>query len=171
MPATLPGAVPLAVPLALAALLALAPAAAAAPPVPTPLEPFSVEFAAGEACEFPVRIAGGGGDEITRTSHGVVRLARRGHELTLTNLADTSRTVQLRSARSLDREVDHGDGTRTVTVVGSTFIALFPSDLPAGPSSTFYSGRVTYLEDLDTGMFTVLSSRGKARDVCAELSS
>jgi hypothetical protein len=157
---------------AMAALLVLAAPVAAAPqgpPVPTPLDPFSVDFPAGAACEFPLRIAGGGGQEVTRTSHGVVRMARLGHELTFTNLAEVSQSVTVRSARSLERHVDNGDGTRTVTVVGSTFIAMFPSDIPAGPSSKYYTGRMSYIEDLETGMFTIVSTKGTTRDICAEL--
>lgn len=98
-------------------------------------------------------------------------MPRRGYELTFTNLADTSQTVTTRSTGSLDRRVDNGDGTQTITVSGSTFIALFPSDVPAGPSSVIYTGRVVYVEDLETGMFTIISTAGKTRDICAELST
>jgi hypothetical protein len=46
---------------------------------------------------------------------------------------------------------------------------VFPSDVPAGPSTTLYVGRVVYTVDVN-GDFTLVSTRGTATDICAELS-
>jgi hypothetical protein len=48
-------------------------------------------------------------------------------------------------------------------------LILFPSDVPEGPSTTLYVGRVVFTID-DAGVFTVVSTSGKSTDICAELS-
>jgi hypothetical protein len=46
---------------------------------------------------------------------------------------------------------------------------MFPTDIPAGPSTTLYVGQLVYTVD-PAGVFTVESSRGNSTDICAELS-
>jgi hypothetical protein len=46
---------------------------------------------------------------------------------------------------------------------------LFPTDIPAGPSTTLVAGRVVFTVDQD-GVFTVLQMSGEQTDICALLS-
>jgi hypothetical protein len=62
------------------------------------------------------------------------------------------------------------DGIATVTATGQTGVIMFPTDVPAGPSTTVYRGRVVFTIDLSTGVFTIISSTGTRTDVCAALS-
>ncbi len=62
------------------------------------------------------------------------------------------------------------DGTTTYTVTGGNAIILFPTDVPAGPSTTWHAGRVVYTVDA-FGNWTVNRSSGAKTNVCAELSS
>ena len=65
--------------------------------------------------------------------------------------------------------VFNADGSQTVTVTGHNVLILFPSDVPAGPSTTLYVGRVVYTIGTD-GVFTLVSTSGTATDICAALS-
>ena len=56
-----------------------------------------------------------------------------------------------------------------MTATGHNVLILFPSDVPAGPSTTLYVGRVVYTIGTD-GVFTLVSTRGTATDICAALS-
>ena len=47
---------------------------------------------------------------------------------------------------------------------------LFPTDIPAGPSTTLYVGRVVFDVNPATGVFTLKETRGRATDLCAALS-
>lgn len=59
-------------------------------------------------------------------------------------------------------------GLATVTSTGHFGIIMFPTDIPAGPSTTEYVGRVVYTAT-PTNDFHILSVRAKAIDVCAKL--
>jgi hypothetical protein len=61
------------------------------------------------------------------------------------------------------------DGSQTVTLTGHNLLILFPSDVPAGPSTTVHVGRVVFTID-SNGVFTVLSTSGTSTDICAALS-
>jgi hypothetical protein len=81
-------------------------------------------------------------------------------------------TFTLRSRGTAIRTTENGDGTNTVEVSGHFVLALFPGDVPAGPSTTLYEGRVVYTDSLDpAGTDTLLETRGKRTDICAELAS
>jgi len=64
----------------------------------------------------------------------------------------------------------HSDGTQTVSSTGHNGLILFPSDIPAGPTTTHYTGRIVYNVNLQTGVFTLVSTAGQERDICSELS-
>jgi len=49
-------------------------------------------------------------------------------------------------------------------------IILFPTDVPAGPSTTLYVGSVVYTVDRASGVFTVKTHSGTTTDICAALS-
>ena len=62
------------------------------------------------------------------------------------------------------------DGTQTWVTTGHELVVLFPTDLPAGPATTLYVGRLIFT--LDPNTFTFLGIRsftGKSIDICAAL--
>jgi hypothetical protein len=129
----------------------------------------------GVACAFPLTVEGG---VDTRSVHefkdadgNVVRLllAGRGTAVTLTN-EDTGATLSLPANGAPWRIVNHPDGTSTYTTMGHLVLILFPTDVPAGPSTTLYVGRVVFDVDNATGVFTLKETRGTATDLCAALS-
>ncbi len=61
------------------------------------------------------------------------------------------------------------DGSYTETLTGHNVLILFPTDVPAGPSTTLYVGSVVFTVDL-AAVFTVQRVSGKATDICAALS-
>ncbi len=128
----------------------------------------------GQACSFALGIDVGGGQ------HGLVRdfvdregtvvrsiSAGTGSDLTFTNLAN-GRVVRTAANGAVTRTVFNADGTSTVTLTGHNVLILFPTDVPAGPSTTLYVGRVTYTVDAQ-GVYTLRATSGRARDLCAEL--
>jgi uncharacterized membrane protein len=136
---------------------------------------FHLEFPAGTACTFGVAVDGAGGDQrVTRTfvdSNGnAVRIlsAGRGSQLTFTNLSSNA-TIALPASGAVMNTVVNADGLQTVTLTGNNVLIMFPSDVPAGPSTTLYVGRVVYTVDAG-GVFTLVSTSGRATDLCAALS-
>ena len=61
------------------------------------------------------------------------------------------------------------DGTELHVATGHNGLILFPTDVPAGPTTTLYVGRIVFTVDPDTGVFELLSTAGRATDVCAAL--
>ena len=136
--------------------------------------PFHAEFPAGTACTFGLAVDGVGGDKrVNRTfvdaNGNPVRMlsAGVGFQLTFTNLSNDA-TTALPANGAVMKTVFNPDGSQTVTTTGHNVLILFPSDVPAGPSTTLYVGRVVYTVDAD-GVFTLVSTSGKARDICASL--
>jgi hypothetical protein len=89
--------------------------------------------------------------------------------LTFTNLA-TGKTLALSSNGSVERDTFNADRTiTTVDALGYNVIILFPTDVPAGPSTTLYVGRVVYTVDA-AGVFRIQTHSGPTTDICAALS-
>jgi hypothetical protein len=129
----------------------------------------------GVACDFGLRLDAG---DDTRSVHefkdangNVVRLllAGRGTAVTLTN-EDTGASLSLSANGAPWNIVNHPDGTSTYTTMGHLVLILFPTDIPAGPSTTLYVGRVVFDVNNTTGVFTLKQTRGTATDLCAALS-
>ena len=148
--------------------------AAAAPPTPGPV--IDDVYPAGIACsDFDLRVTGDGGkrqQHIFLDENG--DLARfletgTGSALTFTNQT-TGESVSFKSNGSVVRFTDNGDDTVTFEVTGHSVTILFPTDVPAGPSTTHIAGRVVFTVDLATGVFTVLQMSGEQTDICALLS-
>ena len=105
----------------------------------------TTNFDAGVACEFPLTLVG---SEDTRTLHeltdangnAVQLLTGRGSAITLTN-DDTGATLALQANGAPWRIVNRPDGTSTYTTMGHLVLIMFPSDVPAGPSTTLYVGQ------------------------------
>lgn len=136
---------------------------------------FHAEFAPGDACTFGLAVDGTGGDQrgghtFVDASGNPVRVidAGRGSQLTFTNLSSNA-TFSLRASGAVTNTVNHPDGSSTVTTTGNNVLILFPTDIPAGPSTTLYTGRVVFTVSAQ-GVFTLVSTSGTATNICAALS-
>ena len=124
------------------------------------------------ACDFELEVSGTGGPTVTKEfTDGDGNLVRtltagRGTALTFRNVS-TDATVSLKSNGSVTSTTIHADGSSTVQSTGHNVLILFPSDIPAGPTTTLYIGRVTY--EVEGGVFSITGSSGQTRDICAEL--
>jgi hypothetical protein len=133
------------------------------------------EFPAGVACaDFGLGVDTAGGNQQVREfvddNGNTVRIlsAGTGFQLTFTNLS-TDATFALSENGAVTQIVFNADGSQTVTLTGHNLLILFPTDVPAGPSTTVYVGRVVFTVDAD-GVFTVVSTSGTSTDICAALS-
>ncbi len=135
------------------------------------------DFSAGIACSFQLRYTATGGEHrvcrgFTDQNGNKVCLfsAGKGTTNTFTNL-DTGASLTINpGGGSVSRTTINSDGTQTVVATGFNGLIFFPSDVPAGPSTTLYLGRVVYTVDPSTGVFTLLGSSGQKIDICAALS-
>jgi hypothetical protein len=109
--------------------------------------------------------------EFTDANGDVVRaiLAGRANAVTLTNV-ETDATLTVGARGSMWNIVNHSDGTSTITTHGHLVLILFPTDVPAGPATTLYIGRVVFTFDNVTGFTEVLGATGRTTDLCAALS-
>jgi hypothetical protein len=158
-----------------AAAFAFASASAVATSVPaTAAEDFSFVLPAGVACAgFDLGVVGTGDKRIMREftdrNGNVVRtlFAGKGYTLTFTNLS-TGESLTLPPNGSVQSTTVNSDGTSTVANTGHNVIILFPSDIPAGPSTTLYVGQIVYTVDA-AGVFTLQTTSGSTTDLCALL--
>jgi hypothetical protein len=99
----------------------------------------------------------------------VVRMltAGKGNTLAFTNMA-TGETLSLKPNGSVEHRTIHPDGSATYVVTGHNVLILCPTDVPAGPSTTQYVGRVVFTVDT-SAVFTLQSVSGIATDICAAL--
>ncbi len=149
---------------------------ATAVPASAAAEDFEFLLPAGLACAgFDVLVQGTGDNRIMREftdqNGDVVRTlaAGKGFDLTFTNLSNDN-VLALPSNGSVQRTTINGDGTTTFVITGHNVLILFPTDIPAGPSTTLYVGRLVYTVDAN-GVFTLQSTgSGSQTDLCALLS-
>jgi hypothetical protein len=131
-------------------------------------------FEAGAACaDFDLLLEIRGIQDVkkfTDQNGNVVRMlsAGKGSALSFTNLS-TGATFSLKSNGSAIHTTVNPDGSSTVTDTGHNVLILFPTDVPAGPSTTLYVGRVVFTIDTN-GVFTLQQVSGKTTDICAALS-
>lgn len=135
---------------------------------------FTVTFPAGLACAgFGLRVEGWGGNqqfrEFTDRDDNLVRSisAGTGSALTFTNLSSDA-SVSFRSNGSTTRTTFGSDGTTTIRMTGHNVLFMYPTDVPAGPSTTLYVGQVVFTADSDQN-YTLQSARGSSTDICAAL--
>jgi hypothetical protein len=132
-----------------------------------------IVLSAGIACDFALRVDILGGTQVQKTfdKHGTLRTlsAGKGSALTFTNTA-TGATLSLQPNGSVSRTTTpNSDGSTTVVVTGHNVLIFFPTDVPAGPSTTQYVGRVVYTVD-SAEVFTLQQVSGRSTDICAALS-
>ena len=152
-----------------------APATAASPPDAV------LDFPAGLACDFDLRLELRGGDqqhykEFFDKDGNVVRsiYAGKGSALTFINASPmgepgSGATLSLKANGFSDHQTYNPDGTITDTTMGHVVLILFPTDVPAGPSTTLYVGRLVFNINPNTGVATLQSFNGKQTDICAAL--
>jgi hypothetical protein len=135
---------------------------------------FTLDFPGGLACAFELRIDGSGGNQVYREFFDkggtLVRslAAGTGAALTFTNV-DTGATLSTTSNGAVAHVTYNADGSSTSVLTGHNILILFPTDVPAGPSTTLYVGRVAFAID-SNGTFTLERHSGTATDICAALS-
>jgi hypothetical protein len=125
------------------------------------------DFAVGlEASGSPVGFSGDGS-----RGHGLV-FAGTGIIWTFTNLSTGttwSPATSPAAAGAAQKVRPNADGSFTMTITGSTGLIMFPTDFPAGPSTTWYTGKLVI--EVDAAFNTTLKSfAGTQTDICAELS-
>ena len=134
----------------------------------------TIELPAGLACDFGLSVEIRGGNQVMKEfvdkNGNVVRMlsAGKGSALSFTNLS-TGATFSLKANGSVTHTTVNPDGSSTVATTGHNVIVLFPTDVPAGPSTTLYVGRVVFTVD-SSGVFTVQQVSGQTTDICAVLS-
>jgi hypothetical protein len=124
-------------------------------------------------CSFPLLIEGTNANLRVVTfkdeNGGPVRTinVRTGVVLTYTNRT-TGESISFKTSGSVESTVT-ANGINTVAATGHNGLILFPSDSPAGPTATQYTGKIVYTVD-EAGNFTLVSASGKNTDICAALS-
>ena len=151
----------------IAAVVGYSSSAAAATP------DFTLELPTGTACNFDLKIEGWGGNrhfrEFTDANGNLVRSldTGTGAALRFTNLSN-GKTLSTKSNGAVSAKRYNPDGSYTETDTGHNLLILFPTDVPAGPSTTLIAGRVVFTVDT-SAVFTVLNISGKTTDICAAL--
>jgi hypothetical protein len=137
---------------------------------------FVVTFPAGLACSyFDLQIEGWNGKqhvkEFKDKNGNVVRVpsAGTGSALRYTNVS-TGQTFSSKSNGAVTHTTYNAAGTSTLKLTGHNLVILFPTDTPAGPSTTLYDGgRVVIAIDVN-GNFTVQEESGNKTNICAAVS-
>ena len=133
-----------------------------------------VTFPAGLVCSFELKVEGdGSGVRVERSPTNGRYLAisaGTGQDLRLTNIStNASLTLQGSGAVQMTKQ-PLPNGYMLMKLTGSNILFMFPTDMPAGPSTTLYVGQLNYSVDA-LGNFIVLSSSGRQTDLCAALAS
>lgn len=135
-----------------------------------------VDLPAGLACagfDLRVEIVGNPNRvsrEFTDRNGNVVRMltAGKGNTLTFTNM-QTGASLSLRPNGSVEHIAVLPDGSQAWKTTGHNVLILFPTDVPAGPSTTLYIGQVNFTVDTG-GTFNLGKTTGRSTDLCAALS-
>jgi hypothetical protein len=133
----------------------------------------TITFDAGTVCSFPLQVDITGGPQVNKTFEdpdGSVRVlsAGKGSDLVFTNLA-TGATYALKGNGAVSWLRIDQSGSARLTLTGHNVVFYFPTDVPAGPSTTLVVGREDIAVDLATSQFTRLARSGKTTDICAAL--
>jgi hypothetical protein len=161
--------------LACAVVLASAATVVAAQPA-SAQEP--LDLPAGVACTFAVRLTGGAFPPERRTftdknGNSITLLAGKSGAVTYTNLVN-QKSITFNARGTRFETTARPDGTARLEFSGHIGIILFPTDVPAGPSTTQISGRVVVENAAPDGdgvvVSTVVQQVGQQIDVCAAIS-
>lgn len=135
---------------------------------------FTALFPAGVACSFDLFLEGRGFPQVFKEFRdkdgNVVRVLVAGKGSALTFINDsTGASLSLRANGSVQHVSLNPDGSSTWVTTGHTVLILFPTDIPAGPSTTLHVGRVVFTATVNND-FEVLQVSGSTTDICAALS-
>jgi len=136
---------------------------------------FTFDLPMGLACpSFDLRLEGFVADSrVSRTfydkSGNVVRMfaGGKGNVLTFTNLSNGA-SLTLRTGGSVEKIGLNADGSSTYTAMGHNVVIMFPTDIPPGPSTKLYIGRLDFSID-SVGIYSLLRKTGYEMDICAAL--
>jgi hypothetical protein len=129
--------------------------------------PFTADFPAGVACSFALHVSGTGGNVAVRTTTPSGTLISGGTGSALTFTANGN-SLSLSSNGVASQSSPNPDGSSTIQLRGHNVLILFPTDNPAGPSTTLIVGQITLIQRGATT--TVQSISGRQVDICAALS-
>ena len=139
---------------------------------PLPNELNSFDFAAGLACSFELAGEPVISKEVVTTypadANGDVKTEITGRLVARLTNVDTGTSI-VRNLSGPVTIVIHPDGSHSDEFRGIGLLSLFPTDVPAGPTTLIVYGRFTGTLS-PSGQFTVTSLSGRTEDVCAELS-
>ena len=155
-------------------LLALATVAAIGFASPAVADDIDITFPAGGACQFELRLEAHSTDQqhvkqFFDKSGEIVRMitAGKGHAITFTNVA-TGASISFKPNGFSDHDTFNADGSTTLTIMGHVALILGATDVPPGPSTVFYVGKLVFTID-SAGTATLQESSGRQTDVCAAL--
>lgn len=139
---------------------------------PLPNELNSFDFAAGLACSFELAGEPVISNEVVTTypadANGDVKTEVTGRLVYRLTNVDSGASI-VRNLSGPVTIVIHPDGSHSDVFRGIGLLALFPTDVPAGPTTLIVYGRFTGTLT-PSGQFIVTSLSGTTEDVCAELS-
>ena len=141
------------------------------PPVPGP--EFSIPFPAGVGCSFALLVEGTGGKRVINEQSPRIINAGKGSRLAFSRIDDSVspptvlESVTLDSNGSVTRTIVNPDNTESVVATGHNVFILFPTDVPRGPLTQLYIGRVEYTFNPESTELRILNSSGQIIDVCA----
>lgn len=160
---------------AAASFVMATPVIAGPPPVPNGEPDESYEFPAGQACSnFGLRLdiwQGAAAPRQVKDRNGVIRavLAGGGAAFRTTNLLTGKSTTVSAGGASQMVTTYTADGTQKLTLSGHFLLIWFPTDIPAGPWTSAYTGKLVMTLSPDF-VGRLVSLNGAARDICTELS-
>ena len=140
--------------------------------------PVVIEWAPGEACpDFGLRV-----ELYVDTAHLTFRqfvdkngnplrllLAGQNFALTFTNMT-TGASFHSRAEGAVQHWTLNADGSTTLVATGHTGVTWFSTDVPPGPATAWYVGRLVV--DIDTSgvVWTLRKVTGQVTDICAAVS-
>lgn len=141
---------------------------------------YVMPFEAGVACEFPLTIElwGEGSQvyrEFTDKDGTVIRSLQAGTGFAITyRNEDTKEFMSTKSNGAVSHTRYNADKSSITQMTGHTVLIMYLTDVPAGPSTTLYTGQVTiHNSPADANGFyvtTLVKETGKKVDICAALS-
>lgn len=135
-----------------------------------------IEWPAGIACDFGLRIEIRGAGHLTikeffDRNGNFVRFLIAGQNSALSFInAETGASVSFRPQGVVQQIRPNPDGTTTVISTGHVGITFFSTDIPPGPSTVMYVGRLETLVDSSGTVTTLVSFNGRKTDICAAVS-
>ena len=120
------------------------------------------------------RIAAGEKDVKDKNGNDIVLLAGQSGAVTYTNHDNPEKSITFKARGTRFKTTTRPDGTARLEFSGHIGIILFPTDVPAGPSTTQISGHVVVenaaADSNDVVVSTVVQQVGQQIDVCAAIS-